>query len=173
MSALANYAAPASRGATHASRPSALPSPAGSAPPRPSLGRPDCPRTAAQSPPPAPPAASPAGPAPRMLQRTAHRSIHSPSRSRIVTASGAFFFPVYFFPIAAATTGSGSGNGTARIDTTHPILRPDERKHDRRGNPGPPGRQDHGTKRLRRELTDSIPAAPAYRIYQHKNGYPA
>jgi hypothetical protein len=42
-----------------------------------------------------------------------------------VTASGGFFFfPAYFFRIAAAITGSGSGNGTACIDTTHSILQP-------------------------------------------------
>jgi hypothetical protein len=49
---------------------------------------------------------------------------------------------------AAATTGSGSGHGTARIDTTHPILRPEEREEDRTGTLARPG--DKITDRKRR-----------------------
>ena len=49
-----------------------------------------------------------------------------------MTASDALF-PANTARTAAATTGSGSGSGTARIDTTHPILRPDEGKSDRTG----------------------------------------
>src|SRR5262249_33817655 len=110
-----------------------MPSPAGSAPPRPPPGRPDRLRTAAPSPSPAAPAAAPARPRAPNAAQTRPPVTLPPGGSRIVPASGAFFFPASFFPIAAATTGSGSGHGTARIDTTHPILRPDEGKSDRRG----------------------------------------
>ncbi len=99
-------------------------SPAGSAPPRPPAGRSGPPSSAAPSP---PPAATAATRRPRTPNAAANSSsaIHWPSRSRTATASGTRR-PAYSARIAAATTGSGSGRGTARIDITHPILRPDE-----------------------------------------------
>jgi hypothetical protein len=52
---------------------------------------------------------------------------HSPSRSRTVTASGGSAFrDPYIAPIAAATTGSGSGHGTGCIDMTCPFCSQDE-----------------------------------------------
>ena len=49
------------------------------------------------------------------------------SRSRTVTASGdSVFRDPYIAPIAAATTGSGSGHGTGCIDMTCPFCSQDE-----------------------------------------------
>jgi len=52
---------------------------------------------------------------------------HSPSRSRISTASGRGRLPEYLASIAAAISGSGSGQGTGCTHMTYPILRPGRR----------------------------------------------
>jgi hypothetical protein len=55
---------------------------------------------------------------------------HSPSRSRTVTASGSpVFRDPYIAPIAAATTGSGSGHGTGCTDMTCPFCSQDKRNN--------------------------------------------
>ena len=59
---------------------------------------------------------------------------HSPSRSRICTASGrGVFLPRYMDAIAAVICGSGSGQAAGCMDMTYPILRPERgaRKEER------------------------------------------
>src|SRR5262249_28600559 len=87
---------------------------------------------------------------------------HWPSRSRTATASGTRR-PAYFARIAAATTGSGSGHGTARIDTTHPILRPHEGVKRPHRHTGPQPGQHHGPAAACRELTTNINGGPKCR----------
>ena len=82
-------------------------------------------------------------------------AIPCPSRSRTATASGTRR-PAYFTRIAAATTGSGSGHGTTRIDITHPILRPQKGEGRPHRHTGPPRPQDHGPCTACRELTTNI-----------------